>query len=202
MADESLVDPVMWWVIALLTVAACGGSSPPPPWMSSARRDSGACDDRPKGSPADYTPPTLPGFTISAPVTCDGDNGAYIRIERTSGARKLGIAKQESGAFGEGCMEPPAPNEHCRILNFSVPMIAAEEALRLQGINERGHGEGPCANIQGDFAAWNMALRVTSWTEAATAVRVVAEQMKRYDVAGYLGVSVKGNPCVKEAVNR
>lgn len=42
-----------------------------------------------------------------------------------------------------------------------------------------------------------MSIGVTSWTKAATAVRRVADQMKRYDVAGYLGVSVRGNPCVK-----
>jgi hypothetical protein len=197
-------DPVMW-VIALLTVTACGGSSPKPtpmpPTLSSGPRDSAPCDDRPKGSPADYEPPTLPGFTISAPVTCDREHGAYIRIERKSGARKLGIAKAENGGFSEGCMEPPAPGEDCRVLNFSVPLIAAEEALALRGITTMGHGEGPCADIQGAFAAWNMSLRVASWTEAATALRQVADEMKRYDVTGYVGVSVMGNPCVREAAN-
>ena len=74
--------------------------------------------------------------------------------------------------------------------------MAAEQALERQGITVKGHGAGPCADIRGAFAAWNMSIRVTSWTEAATAVRLVADQMKRYDVAGYLGVSVRGNPCV------
>lgn len=138
---------------------------------------------------------------VSTPLTCDDEHGAYIRVARTSGARRLGIARLESGAFSEGCLEPPAPDEDCRVLNFSVPMIAAEEALELQGVAVKGHGPGPCADIQGPFAAWNMSIRVTSWTEAATAVRLVADEMKRYDVAGYLGVSVKGDPCLQEAAN-
>jgi hypothetical protein len=51
-----------------------------------------------------------------------------------------------------------------------------------------------CGDIEGDFAAWNASLLVTSSADAATALRVL-EQMKHYDVAGYLGVSVSPMPC-------
>jgi hypothetical protein len=93
-------------------------------------------------------------------------------------------------------MEPPKSAEECAVLNWEVPSLAAQEALEQQGITTKGHGVGPCGDIEGAFAAWNMSIRVTSWTDAATALRLVAAQMERYDVAGYLGVSVRGNPCV------
>ena len=208
-------------LIVLLTVVACGGSSPAPQTLSSAKRDkivigmsgdditeSGeqldaaslparneGCGNGSQGRPGDYTAPTLPGFTISAPLTCDREHGAYIRIERTSGARKFGIDPIAGDGFLEGWRTPPACLEDCPLLNWELPTFAAEEVLARRGIRLKGHGTGPCGDIEGDFAAWNASLLVTSWADAATALRVLAEQMKHYDVAGYLGVSVSPMPC-------
>lgn len=182
----------------LLALAACGGAPTPQPASLAPR--SGSCanyDDRPKGTQDDYVPPTLAGFTIAAPVTCEGDHGAYIRIERSSGARKLGIGRAQGGGFAEGCTSEPKSDDDCPVLNWGVPMMAANQALAARGIMVNGIGGGPCADIQGDYAAWNMSIGVTSWAQAATALQVVADEMNRYDVAGYLGVAVKGVQCAE-----
>ena len=178
--------------LVVVLIVACGGTRAPP------ARSTDSCaghDDRPKGSPSDYVPPELPGFVIASPVTCEHERGAYIRIQRTTGARKLGIARQSSGGFGEGCMEPPASSDDCPILNWGVPVMAAEKAMRARGLMVNGIGAGPCADIYGDFAAWNMSIGVTAWSEAATVLQLVAAEMDRYDVAGYLGVAVRGISC-------
>lgn len=77
------------------------------------------CGNGSQGRPGDYTAPTLPGFTISAPLTCDREDGAYIRIERTSGARKFGIDPIAGDGFLEGWRTPPACLEDCPLLKFS-----------------------------------------------------------------------------------
>jgi hypothetical protein len=179
-------------VLVLLALAACAGTPPQP-----AQRPNGCAnyDDRPAGSAADYVAPTIPGFTISAPLTCANDHGTYIRIERTKGARKLGTGRGASGGFSEGCTKPPAAGEDCPVLDWGVPMMEAREALEAQHILVNGIGGGPCADTSGDYAAWNMSIGVASWTQAATALQAVANAMDRYDVEGYMGVAVKGIPC-------
>ena len=178
--------------VILFAFAACAGAPPQP-----APRSNGCAnyDDRPAGSAADYVPPTLAGFKISPPVTCTGDHGSYIRIERTSGARKLGTGRGSGGGFSEGCTKPPASGEECPVLNWGVPMMAAKDALESKGISVNGIGGGPCADIAGDYAAWNMSIGVVSWTQAAAALQTVADAMDHYDVEGYMGVAVKGIPC-------
>lgn len=182
-------------VVVIAVLAACG-PAPAPQLTSPAAHGHDRCasyDGRPQGTAADYVPPKLEGFTIAPPLMCERE--ANIRVERTSGTRRLGIAGAGRHRFGAGCIKPPASAEECPILNWGVPLMAAAQALRSRGILLNGIGAGPCADIQGDFAAWNMSIGVTSWAEAATAVRLVADEMNRYDVAGYLGVAVRGIPC-------
>jgi hypothetical protein len=182
----------MMRAVLLVTLVSCAAAPQPTP------RSNHGCanyDDRPAGSAADYVPPTLPGFIVSAPRTCKNDHGTYIRIERTKGARKLGTARGPSGGFSEGCTKPPAEGEECPVLNWGVPMTAAREALEAQHIMVNGIGGGPCADTGGDYAAWNISIGVVSWTQAAAALQAVADAMDRYDVEGYMGVAVKGIPC-------
>lgn len=219
MASHPLTEPLRSSLVLFICVA-CGASttpsgahvpnttvappfssptppSPPPSQQSTPpKRESPVCGT-PDGTPADYIPPELPGFTISAPVTCEGEQGAYIRIERTSGSRKIGIARGASGGFDEGCLKPPASAKDCPILNWEVPTLAAEQVLESQAIATRGHGAGPCADLEGPFAAWNASILLTSWSDAAMVLRLLADQMKKYDVAGYLGVSVVRKPCFR-----
>lgn len=174
-------------IAALL--AACGSAAQPAP------RGNGCVnlDDRPFGSAADYTPPVIAGFKISAPVTCE--HGAYIRIERAAGARRLGTARSEAGGFDEGCREAPATDGDCPVLNYTVPLMAAVAAIRARGLDVNGIGGGPCADLAGDYSTWNISVGVTSWTNVATAVTLVAAELDRYDVAGYVGVAVHGESC-------
>jgi hypothetical protein len=146
-------------------------------------------------------PPTLPqGITVAAPELC-GKHEAYIRIERAIGARRLGTARNRGGAFDEGCMKLPAnpadPSE-CPVLNPAPILGAAGERLRIAGIEGAGGaGLGPCGDMSGDYAAWNFAVGVVSWRDAARALTTVAELLATYDARGFVGVSVRGIPCVQ-----
>jgi len=177
--------------LGLVLFAACGNQVAP---VETTRPHGECSDEHPRGSATDYVPPELAGFTIAPPVSCD--EGAYVRITRASGARRLGIAGGGGKGFTEGCTTRPASASDCPVLNWSVPLAAAEEDLRNHGIELIGLGGGPCANTQGDFAAWNMSIDVRAWGDVAPALRLVAEEMDRYDVAGYLGVGVRGLRCV------
>lgn len=149
-----------------------------------------------EGTPADFTPPALgEGFVVSAPQVCPHDE-AYIRIERTIGARQIGKARNRGGGFDEGCMKLPADAAECPVVN-AAPLFAAAGA-KLQAANVKGAGGsglGPCGDIQGDYDAWNFSVGVVSWRDAATAVGAVAEQLAAHDVRGYLGVAIRAIPC-------
>lgn len=195
------------WVIAL---AACSSPTPPrapyaPPTYPESRNAAQLrekCDDddeTPVGSPSEYTTPVIPGFTIAEPVTCKGER-AYIRIERPHGKRRLGTGVPKPGmGFREGCMQRPVRLDDatdCPVLNFAVPAGEVREQLRSRGANAGGPGLGACGDIRTrDYVGWNVSISVMAWSDVQDAVQLMAEALDRYDVAGYIGISVVGPIC-------
>jgi hypothetical protein len=201
----SHVDRVMRNAV-LVVLVACGGAPSPtpappassplphqPPYAADLAARCARHDYAPAGSPADYTPPVLDGFTIAAPQMC-GDT-AYIRVTRLAGARRLGKRTGTSGGFSEGCMVPPASAGDCPVINMMVPGRDVTAELERRGWPGGGPGLGPCGDIRGDYDAWNMSIKVLSWAHAAPAVQLVASALERYDIAGDLGVAVVGATC-------
>ncbi|MDB4960487.1 MAG: hypothetical protein JWP01_486 [Myxococcales bacterium] len=138
----------------------------------------------------------LVGITVAAPLLCERGE-AYLRVERAVGSRKLGTGREGSGGFREGCTRLPADPKDgsCPVIDAGTLLTAATAELRKRNIEIVGQGLGPCGEIKGDYAAWNMSIGVHAWSEAEPAVRVVAELLERYDLAGYTGVAVRGIQC-------
>ena len=190
--------------VVLAILGGCGSTPPPaqtPPQPQPSSRSSTAPDERcrqadpaPAGTPEDYAAPALAGFVIAPPRACERGR-AYIRVERLAGARRLGTARDRGGGFAEGCTKKPAGAADCPVINVGVPGHEVYDELVRQGITAGGPGLGPCGDINGDYAAWNMSITVESWHHAELAVRLIAAALDRYDIAGTLGVAVKGPTC-------
>ncbi|MBL0217248.1 MAG: hypothetical protein IPQ07_25645 [Myxococcales bacterium] len=186
---------------ALTLAVGCGSGSSTTTTTTTTSHPTGpyACpSDHPLGTEAVYTAPAdLPGFVIAAPQHCARDE-AYIRIERAAGSRKLGTGRGKGGGFDEGCMTlpaDPADPAQCPVINAGAVMTAAHYELEKRHLVAPGVGLGPCGDLNGDYAAWHMAVGVHDWNDTATAIRIVTELFERYDVAGFVGVAVRGIPC-------
>lgn len=184
-------------LISIVALAACG-SAPPPSTRPIASEQGASCPaERPTGAPTDYTAPTdIAGVSIAAPEACERDS-AYIRIERTTGARRIGTARGHGGGFDEGCQTLPDPADAtaCPVINFGAVLMEASKRLNARGITADSTGLGPCGDASGDYDAWNMAFRVHDWKHAEAAVRELSEVLERYDLRGHAGVGVAGIMC-------
>jgi hypothetical protein len=182
-------------------VAGCGASPPRRVDVPLSAEPPRPCPSRiPLGDPADYAPPPPVAALAVAPLQrCDA--GAYVRVERTIGARRVGTARRHDGGFAEGCASLPAdPRDPTQgpVLNPGAILGAVAADLRAAHVEvTRGGGLGPCGDSRGDYAAWNFAVAVRSWADLATAQRALADVLERYDVRGFLGVGVAGVACVQ-----
>ncbi|CAN5694698.1 hypothetical protein BH11MYX3_BH11MYX3_20320 [soil metagenome] len=182
--------------MVLLIGCSSGGTRP----VAQPANDETSCPSAmPLGSLADYRPPTdLPNTSISTPQQCAGSE-AYIRVERSAGARKLGTGRGKGGGFDEGCQTLPAdPGDatQCPVINAGAILMAAHAELEKRSIVSVGVGLGPCGDVQADYDGWNMAAGVHDWKDAEQLVRIVAELLERYDAVGHVGVAVRGIHCV------
>jgi hypothetical protein len=179
------------WVV----IAACGGapSQPEPARQPAAAHAAASCAYQPPtGDASLQTVHELPGFTIAAPQTCSHDQ-AYIRIERLAGSRELGIASDGRG-FYEGCMEP-AKFMSCSKLNVGAVLELVRSELVGENFVRPSVGGGPCTDVGGDYDGWKFAVGVHDWKNVDPLITKVAEVFDRYDLKGYVGVSVYGTPC-------
>lgn len=177
----------MRMVLACL-LAACAGPAP-----------CASHDNSPRGEQTAYTRSSGGeiGSVHVAPLQLCEHDWAYIRIERESGARRLGIARS-SGGFDEGCASlPDAPDDpaQCPVIGVLTILEAAREALAAEGIETSGDGAGPCTTPGDEYATWNVSIGVLDWAEADRAVEVMAGLLETYDLAGYVGVAVRGIDC-------
>jgi hypothetical protein len=193
--------------VFFMLFASCAGAPPPPAPAPAPAPVAPLCEhwnDMPDDIGSDYAAPVIEGFAISPPVACPErpgpEHGSYIRIERTRGKRTLGTAKLPGGGFGGGCDKLPASADDCPVASWGPVLVSALNTMRDRGLEINGLGGGPCADVQGDYAAWNMSVGVTSWKQAAAAVTIVAAVLDRYDLAGYVGVAVKGVTCADPSV--
>lgn len=194
----------VWIAVVLVAIAACGSSAPPaparpepppPPYTADLAARCARHDDKPAGSPSDYTAPALEGFTIGKPQSCPRST-ASIRVERREGRRRFGKGHSRPGAgFDEGCMTAPTDPSQCPVINVTVPAGEVMRELERHGYPVGGPGLGPCGDIAGDYDAWQVSVEVLSWQQAEIAVRLVAEALDRYDIAGSIDVAVIGATC-------
>lgn len=195
-----LVRLVTMWRILVLALAACATTQPPPVSRPPEKRtfESGSCKAQPPiGEPAEFTLRGVPGFTIAEPQTCRGSS--YIRIERATGKRRLGIERIAGGGFGAGCMDL-TKLDGCASINVGAFLAQVDLELKREGIETAGNGAGPCApNLDGDYEGWNMATGVHDWKDVDRLVAKIAELMERYDLSGYIGASVYTIECVELA---
>ncbi len=185
-------------LVLLGLLIGCSGGNPRAVAQPSPAATASCPSALPLGSPADYAPPTdLTGITVSAPQLCAGSE-AYLRLERATGARRLGTGRGKGGGYDEGCQTLPAdPGDatQCPVINAGAILIAAHAELEKRSIVATGVGLGPCGNVQADYDGWNMAAGVHDWKDAEALVRIVAELLARYDAAGHVGVAVRGIHC-------
>jgi hypothetical protein len=124
---------------------------------------------------------------------CGGE--AYIRIERPLGSRELGIARVAGGGFAEGCMDV-AKFGTCSKLNVGAVVALATRELAGEPLQIANDGVGPCArDLSAGYDGWNYAVGVHDWKNADRLIEKIAEVFDRYDLKGYVGVSVYAVPC-------
>jgi len=182
------------WRVLILAAAACATAQAPSESPAKRGYEAGSCKAQPPvGNPSQFTLRTRPGFTIAEPMTCQ--RGSYIRIERASGARKLGIERVKGGGFGAGCTDL-TKLAGCTSINVGAFLAQVDAELKSEGIDAAGQGAGPCApDLDGDYSGWNMATGVHDWKDVDRLVAKIAELMDRYDLSGYVGASVYAIPC-------
>jgi len=183
-------------LLVLVLVIGCGNPAP----VASPRAEPGpTCKSRePLGTIDDFVRPERSGFEVAKPRSC-GKGEGYIRIERTIGTRSLGTGQGTGGGFDQGCTSLPAdPSDQaaCPVINPAAILMAAYTELEHRHIEVNGVGLGPCGDVNGPYATWNMAAMVTDWKHATTLVLVISDLLERYDVAGFVGAGVRGVPCV------
>jgi hypothetical protein len=152
--------------------------------------------DRALGTIADLAVPTLPeGVTVASPRMCER-NSAYLRVERSVGARALGMerAHPTRGGFGRGCAELPRDATSCPEINVTAVLHEAARRLRREGIAVNGAGVGPCG-VVGTYDVVNLSVGVMDWKDAGPAVAILGEVLAEYDLRGYAGVGVVGPMC-------
>lgn len=215
------IASVAFYLSTALSTMACAGSkavpnkSPDGTWtgdQSSGGKNakdgsSGTgCDGHdptPSGSISDYPlagGATVRGAVVAKPVLCEQES-AYIRIERSTGTRRLGIARSSQGGFDEGCMELPADAQdfsQCPLINPAAILRAAFDRLRAQGMMPNGVGVGPCGNLKGSYDDTNMSVGVIDWRNADDAVDMVAGLLEDYNLRGVVGVAVRGVDCMEQ----
>lgn len=189
--QHSLLLTSIGFFISLVFSSGCSNASP-----------SSECEnfDRPpQGQPSQYALAnggTLQDVAVAAPVVCEHES-AYIRVERATGARRLGTGMRPDGGFGEGCTaipETPDALNACPVIDHSPIYSEISEALKQQGIIVNGIGMGPCG-IEGDYDSWNMSIGVVSWKDADAAVQKASEVLVKYDLRGHMGIAVVGIDC-------
>ncbi len=158
------------------------------------------CTNKPRGIRSDYShESTSEEVVVATPQLCE-DETAYIRVERTVGARTLGIGRGSGnrGGFREGCMEMPTDIDNvdiCPSINVFTVMHVAADKMRREGIDVNGTGLGPCGDVAGDYHKWNASVGVTDWADAARAAGILGDIFTRYDLRGYAGIAVRGVAC-------
>jgi hypothetical protein len=155
------------------------------------------CDRRPVGSPSDFAVPALPtAVVIAAPRLCAND-AAYIKVERTTGMRPLGVGRTHgtSGAIGTGCNELSHDHERCSSINVVTFAYEVARRMRREGINVGGVGVGECGNAHGAYDALDFSVKVFAWKDAGPAAAILAEVLAEYDLRGFAGISVGGRTC-------
>jgi hypothetical protein len=179
---------------ALVLIAACGGVPDLAPRASAPtpHPESSCKPQPPTGDASLQLVHELPGFSIAAPRSC-ANSEAYIRIERLAGSRELGTAN-DGGGFREGCTDPNKFTT-CSKINVGAILDLARSELVNEHFVAPSVGAGPCSDINAGYDGWNFAIGVHDWKNADRLITKVAEVFDRYDVRGYVGVSVYGTRC-------
>lgn len=157
-------------------------------------------DPTPHGS-IDQYPLALGGqiddVSVAVPIMCEHES-AYIRIERANGARRIGTARRPNGGFDEGCLELPDPSSPATVCPVIAPRAlfgVVVKTLRERGTLVNGTGLGPCGDSRGPYESWNLSVGVVDWSVAHQAVQLMADLLRQYDLAGYIGIAVTGIGC-------
>lgn len=171
-------------LVGSTVVGGCSGSNTVPD----------NCDPTPvKGEPAAFTlaGQTVGGVAVSAPKSCK--EGAYIALDG-DGPRKLVLARDVGHQIPE-CAQPPDDAQACPNVQVDYFAKAVAQRLREADIEVLGAGLGPCGDIDGSYDEWNFAFGVNDWAQADAAVRIVAEEMRRWQIGNRVGVAVQAIPC-------
>ena len=158
-------------------------------------------DPSPAGSISEYKlrdGASIQEVIVAPPLMCEHER-AYIRIERASGTRRIGTTLGTHSESEEGCTELPDVAEdpsQCPIIEHGAILRTAFNEMQARGLEPNGAGAGSCADTtMNDYESWNMSVGVVSWTNAEGAVNVIAELLEKYDLSGFVGVSVTGIDC-------
>lgn len=153
--------------------------------------------NRVKGQPSLFTltPGEDAGPTFETPRVCpgaNGENGVFIRVTRL-GRRRLAYDRTES----KECDRPDADALQCPTVSVHVFGHAVLAALRarLGENNADSMGLGLCAKATDPFEKWDLSCEIHDWRYANEAVRVIWEELGRWDLEGSWGLGVTGMMC-------
>ncbi|HEY2407248.1 MAG TPA: hypothetical protein VGI10_14660 [Polyangiaceae bacterium] len=150
----------------------------------------------PFGDPQQMTiaPGASEGPSVTAPQLC-GDTGwsagAYIKVHG-HGARHFNYTHTRGA-----CDAPEADPGACptvSILAFAGAVIVALRA-RLGASHADGLGLGVCGNFNGPLSQWNISSRVHDWRFVDEALRVIDEELRRWNLGDDYGLSISGFDC-------
>ena len=155
------------------------------------------CDSQPRGTPADLVLPALPEGIVASPARSCANDSAYIKVERRTGTRQLGVERTHgtTGAIGAGCDEMPGDRTSCPTVSVVAVVHEAARRIRRDGIVSGGTGIGACGQATGTYDALNFSVIVLDWKSAGRAAALLAEVFAEYDLRGYAGVTVAGQSC-------
>jgi hypothetical protein len=189
------------YAVIIVLLAACGPRVAVASRTPAHTRCAGH-DSTPRGEPSDYAlagGAEIDGARVAAPELCGEGESAYVALSREAGRRSLATERAAGGGFSMECMELPGDpaSDACPAINPAAILGEAQRVLGEAGILVNGMGLGPCGDPSGDYAAWRFSLGVVSWADLEAAARAVIDVMARYDVAGTIGVAVRGIACVE-----
>lgn len=174
--------------IVLLGLSAC--STP------AAKPTARTCEDLPiTSTKGDFTlgNQTIDGVTFGDVALCSQDKSYYIKVDRPSGKHTLAMGRKAHGELHR--TTPPTSDLPPTQIQVDAVFASLSKRAQSKGIDVLSGGLGSCGDIKGDINAWKMSIVINNWKQADAAVQLVADELRRWDIRGHLGVSVMARKC-------
>lgn len=174
--------------VLLLGLCACSTPAPKPTPRT--------CEAVPiKGTKADFTlaKQMLDDVKIGDVILCSKDASSYIKVERLEGKHTLVMGRMPDGSLHR--TERPTGDLPPTQIQIDAVFESLVKRANDKGIQVLSGGLGSCGQIEGDIDAWRMSIVISDWKQADSAARLVADELRQWDIKGHLGVSIMQRTC-------